>query len=415
MAATSSRLVDGLLAFAGCGVATIVGADGTPAWRVVRVAAVVVLTIGAVLLARRPARGTRALVPWAAGLVATSVGLGIGGPHLAKGGAVLATAAGVVCLLAGFSLLVLGGQRLVGLVRGWPRKVPVAVGAILASSVVVFAVGQAIAATNVPPTELGPGTPADLGFDYQDVQLPTADGVALSGWYIPSANGAAVVVMHGAGSTRTSVLDHAGVLATHGYGVLLFDARGHGRSEGRAMDFGWYGDADARAAVDFLVRRPDVDPQRIAAIGLSMGGEEAIGAAAADSRIAAVVAEGATTRTAQDKDWLSDEYGWRGAAQEGVEELVYAVTDVLTAASPPTPLRVAVAVTAPRPVLLITAGAVPDEAHAARHIASGSPETVDVWTVEGAAHTGALDTERDEWEARVVTFLDTALAVDDTG
>jgi pimeloyl-ACP methyl ester carboxylesterase len=32
------------------------------------------------------------------------------------------------------------------------------------------------------------------------------------------------------------------VLAEHGYGVLLFDARGHGLSEGTAMDFGWYGD-----------------------------------------------------------------------------------------------------------------------------------------------------------------------------
>jgi uncharacterized protein len=45
------------------------------------------------------------------------------------------------------------------------------------------------------------------------------------------------------------------VLARHGYGVLLFDARGHGRSEGRAMDFGWFGDLDVSAAVSFLVAR----------------------------------------------------------------------------------------------------------------------------------------------------------------
>ena len=112
-------------------------------------------------------------------------------------------------------------------------------------------------------------------------------------------NHAAVVLLHGAGSTRSSVLDHAVVLANHGYGVLLFDARGHGRSGGRAMDFGWYGDKDVTAAVSFLQTRPDVDDDLIAAVGLSMGGEEAIGAAASDRRIRAVVAEGATHRVSR--------------------------------------------------------------------------------------------------------------------
>src|SRR5206468_1520008 len=83
------------------------------------------------------------------------------------------------------------------------------------------------------------------------------------------------------------------------------DARGHGRSAGRAMDFGWYGDADVQGAVTFLGAQPDVRDGRIAAVGLSMGGEEAIGAAATDPRIRAVVAEGATGRVAADNDWLS--------------------------------------------------------------------------------------------------------------
>ena len=48
-----------------------------------------------------------------------------------------------------------------------------------------------------------------------------------------------------------------------GFGVLAFDAGGHGRSEGRAMDFGWYGDEDVRAAVA-LVRGtgPGADANR---------------------------------------------------------------------------------------------------------------------------------------------------------
>ena len=122
----------------------------------------------------------------------------------------------------------------------------------------------------------------------------------LAGWYVPSSNGAAVVLRHGSGSTRTDVLDQAAAIARGGYGVLLTDARGHGESGGRAMDFGWFGDADTTAAVTFLTEQPDVDADRIGVVGMSMGGEEAIGAAAADPRISAVVAEGATGRTDAD-------------------------------------------------------------------------------------------------------------------
>src|SRR5690606_31236702 len=205
---------------------------------------------------------------------------------------------------------------------------------------------------------------------YSDVAFPTADGVTLRGWYVPSTNGAAVVLLHGAGSTRSNVLDHATVLADHGYGVLAFDARGHGGSEGRAMDFGWYGDEDIAAAVSFLVDLPDVDAGRIAAVGMSMGGEEAVGAAAADDRIRAVVAEGAQQRVAADKAWLSDEYGPAGWLQEQLDRLTYAATDLLTEARPPIALRDAVAATS-APVLLIAAGDEPDEDHSARFIQEG--------------------------------------------
>ena len=284
--------------------------------------------------------------------------------------------------------------------------VPVLLAAVF---VVMWSVSQAVAVTNSPRTSVGDTTPADIGLPYHDVEFETADGVTLSGWYVPSSNGAAIVLLHGAGSTRSSVLDHAAVLARHGYGVVLFDARGHGRSGGRAMDLGWYGDHDTSAAVTFLRSQPDVDDGRIAAVGMSMGGEEAIGAAAADARIRAVVAEGATNRVSGDKAWLSDQYGWRGAIQERIEWLTYSTADLLTDADPPIALHDAVAAAAPRPVLLIAAGNVATEADAGRYIAGASPETVDVWIVPDTGHTGALDTHPDEWERRVTTFLDDAL------
>jgi pimeloyl-ACP methyl ester carboxylesterase len=408
---TARRVLGPAVLAVGAGVMIVVGHDGSPAWQLLRVVVVAALAVAAFGALRRGDRSRRPGTVFTIGVVGVAVGVGIGLPHLAKNGLHLLTVAGLLSLAGGIVLLGWGAATLVRAARPWWRALVVP--ALLATVfVVVWTLGQAVAVTNSPRTAVGDSTPADVGLDYRDVAFETVDGVSLSGWYVPSSNGAAVVLLHGAGSTRASVLDHAGVLARHGYGVVLFDARGHGRSGGRAMDFGWYGDEDTSAAVSFLESQPDVDDGRIAAVGMSMGGEEAIGAAAADRRIRAVVAEGATNRVVADKSWLSEEYGWRGAIQEGIEWLTYSITDVLTDADPPIALHDAVAEAAPHPALLIAAGDVTSEGQAASYIASASPETVDVWVVPDSAHTGALDAHPDEWERRVTTFLDDALDVD---
>jgi pimeloyl-ACP methyl ester carboxylesterase len=178
------------------------------------------------------------------------------------------------------------------------------------------------------------------------------------------------------------------------------------------MDFGWYGDADVDAAVTFLQGQPGIDGRRIGVVGMSMGGEEAIGAAAADPRIRAVVAEGATGRVSGDLSWLSDEYGWRGAVQERLSGLMFGVTKVLTEAEAPITLRDAAA-QADVPVLMIAAGDVADEGRAGRFVQGGSPTTVDLWVVPDSGHTAGLDTHPVEWTQRVSGFLDAALAAGD--
>ena len=73
------------------------------------------------------------------------------------------------------------------------------------------------------------------GADYREVSFKARDGVKLSGWYRPTRNGATVIALpHGGGGHRGGALAHARMLARHGYGVLLYDARGRGRSEGCA-------------------------------------------------------------------------------------------------------------------------------------------------------------------------------------
>ena len=178
------------------------------------------------------------------------------------------------------------------------------------------------------------------------------------------------------------------------------------------MDFGWYGESDASGAVDFLAQRPDVESGRVGLVGMSMGGEQAIGAAGADDRVRAVVAEGATHRVAADKDYL-DAYGVRGELQQLVDRVTYGLAGLLTGAPEPANLRRSVSVATRRPdpaaFLLVAAGEVPDESLAADHVQAGSTTGVTTWTVAGAGHTQGLRTAPDAWEERVVAFLDDAL------
>jgi uncharacterized protein len=143
-------------------------------------------------------------------------------------------------------------------------------------------------------------------------------------------------------------------------------------------------------------------------MGFSMGGEEAIGASRSNGAVRAVVAEGATGRTAADKDWLSDVYGWRGHLQEIVEDVQYRITDYLSPASTPVSLERAVR-DSDAEFLIISAGAVTDEGHVAETLGRAAPERVETWTVDAAGHTGGLDTDPEEWVRRVTGFLDSTV------
>jgi pimeloyl-ACP methyl ester carboxylesterase len=350
--------------------------------------------------------GTRGALVVAAGAVAVAAGVGLL-PHLVKNGLSPISVWAVVLVVAGLTAAVFGAH---GALRGAGRagKVAGTIVTVISVAGVAWLVAPAVAATRVAATSVST-KPRSMGLAYKSVTLVTSDDVRLAAWYLPSANRAAVVVLHGAGSTRSEVLGQAGALARAGYGVVLVDARGHGDSGGTAMDLGWYGDRDVAAGVDFLAARDEVDPTRIGVVGFSMGGEEAIGAAGADPRIRAVVAEGATGRQARDKTWFSEAYGWRGWLQEQFEKAQTQVTAYLSGASPPTPLRAAVASTHDTRFLLITAGNVVDEGHAAAAIRAIAPDRVSTWNIDGADHTDGYRDQPERWRRRVVGFLDERL------
>lgn len=390
------------------GLASVGAAGGEPLPRLARL--ILAGLIAALVLAalRAPSAGWagRAL-RWAAlvVLVATAtLTATMATRHLTVSGASVRSVGALVGLGAALVLLAAVVARLWRGARRWQRVLAPPVALVLVAFV-VYPIAVATHATTQPAAPLGDATPADLGLQYDDVTFETPDDVTLSGWYLPSVDGAAVALLHGASSTRSNVLAHAEVLNRNGYGVLLFDARGHGESGGDPMDLGWYGEADVAGAVTFLAARPDVDPARIGVVGMSMGGEEAIGAAGADDRIAVVVAEGATNRTYADRDdWLPRTLG--GWIQRRMEQVTFAVVELVTPIDPPASLRDSAAAAAPRPILLIAGDG---EEDAARSIQAGAPGSVTVWE-SGTGHTRGLADLPEEWEQQVVAFLDAALA-----
>jgi uncharacterized protein len=403
---TTSRWLVSLMVIWGIVLSVILGSQDSLSGRLYRIAGVLVITAFSIWLTlRKPRMGAvSALILSTIGLAA---GIAVGVRFLSSSGFSWQALTGLAGLLAGIGLLVFGcvviefGTRL-----AW-RLISIPV-IILIITVLTWTFLPAFLATYVPHTANIQQTPPIQGA--QPVYFTAEDGVNLFAWYIPPTNGAAVILRHGSGSTGSDTFNYAAVLVKHGYGVLITDARGHGSSSGTAMDFGWYGDTDINAAVTFLLNHPEVDPQKIAVIGLSMGGEEAVGAIATNTHIAAVVAEGATARSEKDKTWYRDVYGFRGSIQIGLEWLEYNLTDLLTDAAKPISLAQAVK-QAQKRVLLITAGKIEDEQYTATYLQKQAPDKVTVWNIPEAGHIQGLSLVPGEWEATVTGFLDQALSL----
>ncbi len=242
----------------------------------------------------------------------------------------------------------------------------------------------------------------NLGVAHEDVTFRTSDGLDLSGWYVPSRNGAAVIVFPG----RQGPQKPARFLARHGYGVLLFDRRGEGASDGDGNLFGWGGDKDILAAVEFLKHRPDVDPTRIAGMGLSVGAELMLQTAAESAGLAAVVSEGAGTRWfAEEMEEFHGTDKWLGIPLLAVKTASVAV---FSSTAPPPKLTDLV----PRihePVFFIYApdGGVESMNPTYYRLAQG-PKSI--WAIPHVEHMGGFDAHPKEYERRVTAFLDRSLA-----
>jgi pimeloyl-ACP methyl ester carboxylesterase len=137
-------------------------------------------------------------------------------------------------------------------------------------------------------------SPADYGWEFEDVAVAAADGIELRGWWIPhrDARGRTLVVLHGICDRKTRMLDRVRQLRDIApVNICLMDLRGHGDSGGVEVTYGLRERRDLSAVLDLLTARDDVEPTKIAVLGNSLGAAVALMTAADDRRIAGIVSE----------------------------------------------------------------------------------------------------------------------------
>lgn len=265
-----------------------------------------------------------------------------------------------------------------------------------------------------PGRSLPRHTPADVGLPvYEDITFTTADGLTLHGWFIPpdpTGDGATLVFAHGLGSNRGGLLSQAALLHREGgYGALLYDARNHGASDGTVTTLGYNEIHDVYAALDYLARRPEVAPDRIALIGESMGGAAVVRAAANRPDVRALVvqssfssledniAEGVEQVTGLPAFPFAPLIIFFGEREAGIR-----ISDVRPVDD--------IARLSPRPVLIMhgTADTLIHYSNGQRlYDAAGEPRTL--YLIEDGWHGGLISADADGVAATLTTFLHSAL------
>lgn len=244
-------------------------------------------------------------------------------------------------------------------------------------------------------------TPADAELTYENVSFTTQDNITLKGWYIPGTNGAAILLIHGIHGNREDIFQVGYRLHEHGYGVLLFDVRGHSESGGEILNHLEY---DGMAAAAYLREQPNVE--HVGAWGFSLGGLMVLQAAAQTDAIEAVVADGAGPSRLSDMpprtaviDWLYLPY----------DLVFFPALEAQTGGFSTLSTTEAAAKIAPRPLLLIaTDQALELPMVQGLYNAAGEPK--DLWHIAGVWHGGGFNDEHiDGYEERIVTFFDEAL------
>jgi alpha-beta hydrolase superfamily lysophospholipase len=248
--------------------------------------------------------------------------------------------------------------------------------------------------------------PADYGLSYEEVAFQSRDGLTLRGWFIPAEKpGGTIIFCHGHIGSMDPDLEYAPAFHDGEYNVLMFDFRGHGRSEGQRVSMGYHERLDLLGAVDYLKGR-GID--RVGVLGFSMGGAVAISTAPQSEAIRAVVSDGAFARLGSAIASGARERGLPGWVAAWASPLIICSASLRLGAWLPKadPVRWVDKI-APRALLIVHGGLDPYTSLAeVQELYAKAGEPKELWVVPEAGHRMVDKRRPDEYRARLLAFFD---------
>jgi dipeptidyl aminopeptidase/acylaminoacyl peptidase len=256
------------------------------------------------------------------------------------------------------------------------------------------------------------GTVELQGYNYSDIQFQTADHLTLRGWFVRSSNNPTnrtLFVIPGWMRTRTRYLAQIKSFVDSGFHVFTYDQRSHGASDTGVTTYGPKEGKDLLTAVEYSRGLGDVNQDKLAVVGFSYGSTAAIYAATSQI-FKAVVLEGVFASSYDmGESFLLRSVGrrltrlfgylffWVGAMIWTLGKFKHSYpADVIGDVSP-------------TPVMLIRGeedATVPSES--AQKVLDAAKEPKEIW-VHPSGHTWAFDSFPEEYEKRVLGFLDSYL------
>ena len=243
--------------------------------------------------------------------------------------------------------------------------------------------------------------------DYEDIEFTTKDNLKIKGWLIKSKeNRATVILCHGLFATMDDMIDCIPFLHHTGYNVVAFDFRNCGRSEGKITTLGYYETAELNSAVDFVLKQESLS-HNIIAWGKSMGAAVALLEASKNPNIQGVIAESSFLSFKQT-------IAHHAKLLYGLPPfpMVYLTIFWVKVRTGIDPDKVdiinAVKKLDDKPVLFV--GSEADERipakDAKRLFDECSSKNKELWITKEGEHGGIFDANKNEYEKRVIEFLD---------
>ncbi|MEZ0346762.1 MAG: alpha/beta fold hydrolase [Infirmifilum sp.] len=261
-----------------------------------------------------------------------------------------------------------------------------------------------------PPRKKGTWTPKDLGYEYENYEIRTQDGVILRGWLIKGRTDKTVIVVHGYTSSKWDegymkpVID---ILARNGFNVAVFDMRAHGESSGEFTTLGYRESEDVRSIIDWLEERNLAS--KVGIIGYSMGGAITLIVSSIDPRVKAAVADSPYIDIrSSGRRWTSRVKGVMGVLLRLSYPLIIYFTSKQAGIRPEKLVMYDFAGKIKIPILII-AGArddlvAPEEIKRFYDELRKGNEKAELW-LTSSAHVSAISDYPKEYEERIVSFL----------